>query len=242
MGWRIVGTLILAAWLGGCAETMTSGASNFLVEPPDAASTATADPSFRVSELKIGMSKAELQGLYPNRIIAGTRFGANQYFYVEPPGVTTGTKVLRHRLELFLTDGKLAAYGLQRSENEVMGATELGELPIVATAPEPASRKPATARPAGPKVAAAGGQPPGGKYAVQIGARGSEAEARAFIDEMRAKHPVLLGRQWAEIHRVDLPQGPTYRVMVGPLATAQQANQLCAGLKAQGAECFLRGG
>ena len=71
--------------------------------------------------------------------------------------------------------------------------------------------------------------------------RRSEAEARALIEEMRAKYPRLLGRQWAEIHRVDLPQGSTYRVMVGPLATSQQATQLCDGLKAQGAECFLRG-
>jgi len=235
MGWRVAGALIVAVCLGGCAETMTSGASSFLVEPPDPATTATADPSFRVSELKIGMSKAELQTLYPNRIVAGTRFGANQYYYVEPPGVTTGSKVQRTRLELFLNEGKLAAYGLQRSEGEVMGATELGELPIVASAPEPAPRKPVL------PIATTASKPPGGKYAVQIGARRSEAEARALIDEMRAKHPLLLGRQWAEIHRVDLPQGPTYRVMVGPLATSQQANQLCNGLKAQGAECFLRG-
>jgi len=235
MSWRVACVFVLATWLAGCADNrLISGANGFLTETPDPATVSTADPSFRVGELKTGMSKAELLALYPNRMVAGGKFGPNQYYYVEPPGLTTGSKVQRDRLELFLNDGKLAAYGLLRSQSEVMGATELGDLPVVASASEP--EPPKLELPKGSKA-----KPPGGKYAVQIGARRSEAEARALIEEMRAKYPRLLGRQWAEIHRVDLPQGSTYRVMVGPLATSQQATQLCDGLKAQGAECFLRG-
>ncbi|MBI3702430.1 MAG: SPOR domain-containing protein [Rhizobiales bacterium] len=83
--------------------------------------------------------------------------------------------------------------------------------------------------------------PPAGKYGVQIAARRSEAEARATIDDMRARFPALLAREWATINRVSLPQGEFFRVMVGPLGSAQQAKQLCDSLKAQGAECIIRG-
>ena len=92
-----------------------------------------------------------------------------------------------------------------------------------------------------PRTPAPAAKQPVGKFGVQIAARRSEAEARAAIDEMRAKFPSLLGQQWATINRVSLPQGVFYRVMVGPLGSAQQAAQLCSSLKAQGAECFIRG-
>ena len=82
--------------------------------------------------------------------------------------------------------------------------------------------------------------PPQGKYGVQIAAPRSEADARALIDTMRVKHAALLGREWASIHRVDLPNGVFYRVVVGPKATEQQAMQLCNSLKAQGSPCFIQ--
>jgi hypothetical protein len=237
MGWRVAGAMVVAAFLAGCAGNQPlPGLNDFALVPPDPAVQANADPSLHLSELRPGLSKAELETIFPNRMVSGRRFGHNQYYYVEPLGLTTGTKVARDRLELFVNDGKLAAYGVTHSDDEVMGATELGQLPIT---PEAAPVTPAAPKAAPPRTAAAA--PPGGKYAVQIGARRSEAEARALIDEMRAGFPILLGQQWAEIHRVELPQGVMYRVMVGPLATSQQALQLCDGLKAQGTECFLRG-
>ena len=82
--------------------------------------------------------------------------------------------------------------------------------------------------------------PPQGRYGVQIAAPRSEADARVVIDTMRAKHATLLGREWASIHRVDLPNGTFYRVIVGPKATEQQASQLCSSLKAQGSPCFIQ--
>jgi len=83
--------------------------------------------------------------------------------------------------------------------------------------------------------------PPRGKFGVQIAAPRSEADARAVIDAMRAKHASLIGREWASIHRVELPNGVFYRVLIGPMATEQQASQLCSSLKAQGSPCFIRG-
>ena len=82
--------------------------------------------------------------------------------------------------------------------------------------------------------------PPRGKYGVQLAARSSVEEARALIDTMRAKYPNDLAQQWAEILPVSLPKGVFYRVVIGPLASEQQASQLCSRLRSQGAECFIR--
>jgi cell division septation protein DedD len=82
--------------------------------------------------------------------------------------------------------------------------------------------------------------PPQGKFGVQIAAPRSVAEARALIDAMRVKYPNELGQQWATILPVSLPKGVFYRVLIGPLASEQQATQLCSSLRAQGNECFIR--
>jgi cell division septation protein DedD len=82
--------------------------------------------------------------------------------------------------------------------------------------------------------------PPPGKFGVQVAAPRSVEEARALIDAMRAKHPDLLGKQWASISRIALPGGVFYRVTIGPLASEQQALQLCSSLKAEGSACFIR--
>ena len=82
--------------------------------------------------------------------------------------------------------------------------------------------------------------PPQGKYGVQLAAPRSVEEARALIDAMRARYPSDLSQQWAEILPVSLPKGVFYRVVIGPLASEQQASQLCSRLRSQGAECFIR--
>jgi len=82
---------------------------------------------------------------------------------------------------------------------------------------------------------------PQGKYGVQVAAPRSVEEARAVIDSMRARYPNDLAQQWATILPVTLAKGVFYRVVIGPLASEQQAAQLCSRLRAQGAECFIRG-
>ena len=138
----------------------------------------------------------------------------------------------------------LAALLAGCSENRLLTGS-LGQSDYAMATPGPAVQP---APPAEPVVAAPAqapspfsATPPAGKFGVQIAARRSEAEGRALIDEMRAKFPSLLGRQWAMLYRVSLPQGVFYRVVVGPLGSAQQAAQLCDSLKAQGAACFIRG-
>jgi len=111
------------------------------------------------------------------------------------------------------------------------GAAMATPAPAMQAMPQPDDREPPA-----PAVT-----PPQGSYSVQIAAPRNEADARALIDTMRVKHAGLLAREWATIHRVELPNGVFYRVMIGPIATEQQASQLCSSLKAQGASCFIRG-
>jgi len=82
---------------------------------------------------------------------------------------------------------------------------------------------------------------PQGKYGVQVAALRNVEDARAVIDSMRARYPNDLAQQWATIMPVTLSTGVFYRVVIGPLASEQQAAQLCSRLRAQGAECFIRG-
>jgi hypothetical protein len=217
MGWRVGSAMLLAALLAGCSEnrllTGSLGQSDYAMVTPGSM-TAQADPSFRVNELRPGLSKAELQAMYPGRLAFDSGDDRKELYFVEPLGVAPQTRPLRDRLVLWLNDGRLATFEVMRTDEAVA---------LAATAQAPAAT------------------PPVGKFGVQIAARRSEAEARAAIDEMRARFPSLLGHEWATINRVSLPQGVFYRVMVGPLRSAQQAAQLCSSLKAQGAACFIRG-
>jgi cell division septation protein DedD len=118
-------------------------------------------------------------------------------------------------------------FGIGRSSDYAMAAPE----PATAPQPQAVPQVPPSAQSA---------TPPQGKFGVQIAAPRSVEEARALIDTMRAKYPGELGQQWATILPVSLPKGMFYRVLIGPLASEQQASQLCGRLKAQGEECFIR--
>ena len=213
MGWRMGSAMLLAALLAGCADNRlfhgSQGQSDFAMATPGP-TTAPADPSFRVNELRPGLNKAELQAMYPGRLAFDSGDARNELYFVEPLGVSPQTRTPRDRLVLWLNDGRLDKFEVMHTDEAV-------------AAPAPAATAPV------------------GKFGVQIAARRSEAEARAAINEMRARFPSLLGHQWATINRVSLPQGVFYRVTVGPLGSAQQAAQLCSSLKAQGAACFIRG-
>lgn len=217
MGWRVGSAMLLAALLAGCANNQQfsrpQGGADYAMATTESI-TAQADPSFRVNELRPGLSKAELQAMYPGRLAFDSGDARNEMYFVEPLGVSPQSQTLRDRLVLWLSDGRLATFEVMRTDEEVA---------VAAPVPVRAATQPV------------------GKFGVQIAARRSEVEARAAIDEMRAKFPSLLGQQWATINRVSLPQGVFYRVLAGPLGSAQQAAQLCSSLKAQGAQCFIRG-
>ena len=84
-------------------------------------------------------------------------------------------------------------------------------------------------------------QPATGSYAVQVSSQRSEAEAQAAFRSLQAKYPNQLGGRQALIHKVELgAKGTYYRAMVGPFATANEASELCSGLKAAGGQCLVQ--
>lgn len=91
------------------------------------------------------------------------------------------------------------------------------------------------ARAAKPAAAASG------SYAVQLSSQRSEADAQAAFRSLQAKFPNQLGGRQALIHKVELgDKGTYYRAMVGPFANANEANELCSGLKAAGGQCIIQ--
>jgi SPOR domain len=74
---------------------------------------------------------------------------------------------------------------------------------------------------------------------VQLGAPGSESEARATFSSLQRRFASELGGEAATIRRAELPGGRTvYRLRVGPF-TNEEAARKCEALKAAGGQCFL---
>jgi hypothetical protein len=234
MGYRLLGALLLAGLLGGCAETTdfftpAPRTPDYAMAPPDSTVIPSqGDPSFRYGELRAGMTKAQLEAMYPGRLAFDSSDSRSALYFVEPLGLAPRSIVDRERLVLWLTDGRLATFNVVRSSEPV----------AVANVSSP-SRAMTTGSIAAPRRAAERAAPARGQLSVQIAASRSEADARVLIDAMRAKYPGQLAKLSASIAKVSLPDGVFYRVLIGPLGS-EQASQLCSSLKAQGAECFLR--
>ncbi|WP_342106668.1 SPOR domain-containing protein [Methylobacterium sp. SI9] len=76
-----------------------------------------------------------------------------------------------------------------------------------------------------------------GGFAVQLGVRGSAAEARAALHQMQGKYSQLAGKP--ELIRQAEVNGKTiFRVRVGPLEKAA-ASSLCSSLQSAGGQCFV---
>ena len=75
---------------------------------------------------------------------------------------------------------------------------------------------------------------------MQLSSQKTEAEAASSFRSLQAKFPNELGDRQPIIRRADLgAKGVFYRTMVGPFATAQEANQFCASYKAAGGHCVV---
>lgn len=107
----------------------------------------------------------------------------------------------------------------------------------MATAPT-ATAPMATANAGGGAAAAPA---PGGGYAVQVTSQRTEGEAQATFRALRVKFPNQLNGREAIIRRADLgAKGTYYRALVGPFASAEEAAELCSGLKAAGGNCIVQ--
>jgi len=166
--------------------------------------------------------------------------------------------------QLGVGDSQPAATPLAASPQAPPPATQAATPPAPAPAPAqriasnpPAAQQPTSslprqtaAAPAPPPTAAArtpthtssvAPAPTNGSYAVQVSSQRNEADAQAAYHSLQAKYPNQLGGRQVLIRKVDLGQkGTFYRALVGPFATAGEANELCSGLKAAGGQCLIQ--
>jgi len=164
--------------------------------------------------------------------------------------------------QLGVGDSQPAATPLAASPQAPPPATQAATPPAPAPAQRIANNPPAAQQPANslPRQTAATPAPPptaaartpthtssvapaptNGSYAVQVSSQRNEADAQAAYHSLQAKYPNQLGGRQVLIRKVDLGQkGTFYRALVGPFATAGEANELCSGLKAAGGQCLIQ--
>jgi cell division septation protein DedD len=117
--------------------------------------------------------------------------------------------------------------------------------PAIAAAvpPAPAAAPPAATPPAKPAAApaTAPASPTIGKgYFLQLGAGRSAESAKQEGQRIRQRQADLLGTLTLITPRVDLGErGTFYRIQVGPIADAAQAEHRCNELKRRGVGCLL---
>jgi hypothetical protein len=108
----------------------------------------------------------------------------------------------------------------------------------------------ASARAAEPRRVATLQPPPGapgtgavqaneGRFLVSILSQPTEAEAQAAFRSMQKKHPEQLGSHSPVIKRVDGKKGVTYRAMVGPFASHEEATRFCTNYSSAGGQCWV---
>jgi hypothetical protein len=96
-------------------------------------------------------------------------------------------------------------------------------------------------KPAATEIASTAPAASGGRYAVQVLSQRNEEEVQSSFRALQAKYPKLLGGREPTVRRADLgAKGVYYRAMVGPFASAEQANELCSSLKVAGGSCIVQ--
>lgn len=76
---------------------------------------------------------------------------------------------------------------------------------------------------------------------VQVASQMDEADAQASYRALQNKFPSVLGSRSPVIQRVDLgDNGVSYRAMVGPFGTTEEAEQFCGNLMTAGGTCIVR--
>jgi hypothetical protein len=121
--------------------------------------------------------------------------------------------------------------------------TSTPQATVPTTAP-PASQAPPAAAPATPPQTAAVPTPGSTSdtkgYRLQLGAEKGPEIAKQEWDRIKRQNADLVGSLSASVDRADLgARGVFYRIHVGPIADAAQAERLCAQLRQRGVGCIL---
>lgn len=112
--------------------------------------------------------------------------------------------------------------------------------PKAAKVKPPAQNLAALEQPAEADVAAPASAPSSGGFAVQFGAAGSEAEARALMKTVVAKYGSQLGGLKPTFKMATVGEKTVYRVRVAGMSK-DSANAICGRVKAGGGACFVAG-
>jgi hypothetical protein len=83
---------------------------------------------------------------------------------------------------------------------------------------------------------------PSGKFRLQVAAVRSRSEAEALAGLLVGRHGGELGGRHPEVDESVIgSMGTFYRVRLGPYASAQEPEQLCAALRSDGFDCLVLG-
>lgn len=108
--------------------------------------------------------------------------------------------------------------------------------PVATPAPAPAVTAPPQQQTATTVPSPSGG----GGYRLQVGAVKTPEIAKAEWDRIKRQNGDLVGSLGVSVDRADLgDRGVFYRIHVGPIADAAQADRLCAQLRQRGVGCIL---
>lgn len=110
--------------------------------------------------------------------------------------------------------------------------------PPAAQTPQANTRTAALAPQQAEPAATAPRADPNGGFVVQLGAPGSEAEARATFAALQRKYPGQLSDQSPIVRKTELNGKTVYRLRVGPYSR-EDASSMCSALQAAGGQCFI---
>jgi hypothetical protein len=97
-------------------------------------------------------------------------------------------------------------------------------------------------QPSAPAPPAEGMSTPSGKFRLQVAAVRSRSEAEALAGLLVGRHADQLGGRHPEVDESVIgSMGTFYRVRLGPYASAQEPEQLCAALRSDGFDCLVLG-
>jgi len=78
-----------------------------------------------------------------------------------------------------------------------------------------------------------------GRFLVSITSQPSESEAQSSFRAMQRKYPDQLGSRSPIIKKVDGKKGTSYRALVGPFASREEATRFCSGYTSAGGQCWV---
>ena len=108
-----------------------------------------------------------------------------------------------------------------------------------ASAPAPEPHRVATLQPPPGAPGTGAAQATEGRFLVSITSQPTEAEAQAAFRSMQKKYPDQLSSHSPVIKRVDGKKGVSYRAMVGPFASREEATRFCTTYSTAGGQCWV---